>query len=59
MRAVVDDGRGEEHSTEVGQGVLVVAGSDAAPVLDPVEAAFDGVAVPVGVGVEAGWPATA
>jgi hypothetical protein len=43
--AVVGDHRGEEYAAEVGQGVLVVAGGDAAPVFEAVEAALDGVAV--------------
>jgi hypothetical protein len=53
--AVVGDDRGEEYAAEVGQGVLVVAGGDAAPVLEAVEAAFDCVAVAVDVWVEALW----
>jgi len=53
--AVVDDDRGQGDAAEVGQGVFVVAGGDAAPLLEPVEAAFDGVAVAVGLGVEGGW----
>jgi hypothetical protein len=58
MRAVVDDFRGEGDAAEVGQCVLVVSGGDAAPVLEPVEAAFDGVAAPIGVIVEA-WRSAA
>jgi len=53
--AVVDDDRGQGDAAEVGQCVLVVAGGDAAPLFEPVEAAFDGVAVAVGLGVEGGW----
>jgi hypothetical protein len=37
--AVVGDPRGEEYAAEQGQGVLVVAGGDAPPVLEAVEAA--------------------
>jgi hypothetical protein len=58
MGAVVDDDCCEGESAEVGQGVFVVAGGDAAPVLDAVESAFDIVAVPVDVLVEAWGPAT-
>ena len=56
MRAVVDDDRGECDTAEVGQCVLVVSGGDAAPLLEAVETAFDGVAVPVGVAIEVRWP---
>ncbi len=42
--AGVNDGAGQENAAEVGQGVFVVAGRDAAPLLEPVEAALDGVA---------------
>lgn len=34
--AVVGDDRGEEYSAEVGEGVLVVAGGNAAPVFETV-----------------------
>ncbi len=40
----VDDGAGQQDAAEVGQGVFVVAGCDAAPLLESMEAAFDGVA---------------
>jgi len=53
--AVVDDDGGQGDAAEVGQGVFVVAGGDAAPLIEPVEAAFDGVAVAVGLGVEGWW----
>jgi hypothetical protein len=39
--------------------VLVVAGGQAAPVLESVEAAFDDVAAAVAVGVEVDWSAAA
>jgi hypothetical protein len=52
--AGVNDCTGQEDAAEVGQGVFVVAGRDAAPLLEPVEAAFDGVAQPVDSGVESG-----
>src|SRR5918995_3434561 len=59
MRSMVDDDGRQGDSAEVGQGVLVVASGNAAPVLEAVEAAFDGVALPVGGDVETGWsPAT-
>lgn len=57
MGAVEGDDGCECHAAEVGQGVLVVAGGDSAPVLDRVEAAFDAVAVLVDVRVECWWPA--
>lgn len=53
--AVVDDQCGQGDAAEVGQGVFVVAGSDAAPVFESVEAALDGVAVSVQVRVEPWW----
>ncbi|CFS62877.1 Uncharacterised protein [Mycobacterium tuberculosis] len=40
----MDDGAGQQDAAEVGQGVFVVAGCDAAPLLESMEAAFDGVA---------------
>lgn len=51
-----------EHFDEVEGGLevsaqLVVSGGISAPVLTPVEAAFDLVAPLVGVRVERGWPA--
>jgi hypothetical protein len=52
--ACVDDGAGQYDAAEVGQGVLVVAGGDATPLLESVEAAFDGVAQCVERGVERG-----
>ena len=52
--AGVDDCTGQQDAAEVGQGVLVVAGRDAAPLFEPVEAALDGVAQPVECGVERG-----
>ena len=42
--AGVNDCTGQQDAAEVGQGVFVVAGRDAAPLLEPVEAALDGVA---------------
>src|SRR6266480_4302595 len=47
-----DDGGGEEDRTEVGTGILVVAGGDAAPLFRPAEPALDGVAFVVEAGVE-------
>jgi len=41
--AGVNDCTGQQDAAEVGQGVFVVAGRDAAPLLEPVEAALDGV----------------
>ena len=49
---VVDDHAGEQDAAEVGSGVLVIAGGDGAPLLEAAEAAFDGVAVLVALGVE-------
>jgi len=43
--AVVDHDGGKGDATEVGQGVLVVAGRDSAPLFESVEPALDGVAV--------------
>ncbi len=54
--ASVDDCTGQQDAAEVGQGVLVVPGGDAAPLLEPVEPALDGVAQPVAGGVECGRP---
>ncbi len=48
----MDQDRGEHDTAEVGQGVLVVSARDATPLLEPVEAALDGVAVAVQLGVE-------
>ncbi len=53
--AVVDDDRGEGDAAKVGQGILVIAGGDPTPLLEPVEPAFDGVAVAVQPGVEGRW----
>ena len=53
--SVVDDDGGQGDAAEIGQCVLVVASSDAAPLLEPVEAAFDGVAVAIELGVEGWW----
>jgi hypothetical protein len=57
--AVVGDHRGEEYAAEEGQGVLVVAGGDAAPVLEAVEAALDGVAVAAAPGCRRPGPVSA
>jgi transposase len=54
--AGVDDCTGQKDAAEVGQGVFVVPSRDAAPLLEPVEAALDGVAQPVEGGVECGRP---
>ena len=54
----VDDDGGEEYPAEVGAGVLVIAGGDATPLLESAEAALDGVALPVELGVELRRPAT-
>jgi hypothetical protein len=40
--------------SQVGGRALVVAGRDASPLFDPVDAAFDGVALPIGSLVEFG-----
>lgn len=53
----VGDEAGEEDAAEVGGGVFVVAGCDVAPLLEPVESAFDGVALAIAVGIESRWPA--
>jgi hypothetical protein len=53
--AVVEDGGGEGDAAEVGDGVFVVAGGDAAPSLEAPEAASGGVAPFARVGVEAWW----
>ena len=57
-RARPDDRRGEENAAEKANSVLVVARGYAAPLLEPVEAALDGVALLVDCGVEGGWAAT-
>ena len=44
---------GEDESSSVVHGGLVVSGGQAPPLLEPVEAALDGVALSVGVGGEA------
>jgi hypothetical protein len=41
----------------VGDGELVGSCGQAAPLLEAVDASFDGVALLVGLGVEAGWAA--
>ena len=46
-----DYGCGEEDATEEVAGELVVAGGDAAEFLEPVEHAFDEVALPVDLSV--------
>jgi hypothetical protein len=53
-----DDGGGEEDAAGVGAGVFVVAGGDATPLLEPAEAALDGVALLVAFGVELRRPPT-
>jgi hypothetical protein len=45
--------------SEIGAGVLIVAGGDAAPLLEPAEASLDGVALFVEFGVELGRPSAA
>jgi hypothetical protein len=45
------------ESGEVDGCGLVVSGGEAAPVLDAVDASFDGVALLVGRAVEGGWSA--
>ncbi len=49
------DGGGQGYSTEECQGVFVVAGGDAAPVFEAVEAAFDAVAVAIAPRIKTGW----
>ena len=49
---------GQQNAAEEGQRVFVVAGGHSAPLLEPVEAAFNGVALLVDCGVEQGWAAT-
>jgi hypothetical protein len=49
---VVDHDGGQGDAAEAGQGVLVIAGGDSAPLLDAVETAFDGVAVAVELRIE-------
>ena len=53
-----DDGV-EDGCGAVDGGEFVVAGGQAARLLEVTEAAFDDIAVAVVGGVEAGWPATA
>ena len=48
---------GEEYAAEEAQCVFVVAGGDSAPLLEPAEAAFNGVALLVNFGVERWWAA--
>ena len=43
--AAVGDDCGKGDSAEVGQGILVVAGGNGAPVFESVDASFNGVAV--------------
>ena len=57
--AAEDDDGGEKDTTQVGAGVLVVSGGDAAPLLEPAEDALDGVAPAVALRVERGWSAPA
>jgi hypothetical protein len=47
---------GENDAPAVDRGVLVVAGRQAAPVLDPVEGSLDDVAILVGVDVKVDGP---
>ncbi|SDY91307.1 hypothetical protein SAMN05661080_04996, partial [Modestobacter sp. DSM 44400] len=56
--AVMDDHAAEEDTAEVGGGVFVVAGGDSAPLLEPAEPAFDGVAVLVELGIAGRWSPT-
>lgn len=42
----------------VGDGEFVGSHGQAAPLFEAVDAAFDGVPLFVGIGVEAGWPAS-
>jgi len=44
---VVDHDGGEGDAAKAGQGVLVIAGRDSAPLFEPVEPALDRVAVKV------------
>ena len=55
---MVEDDGGEGEASEVGDGVFVVAAGDAAPLLETLEAAFDGAVffVRVGVEVSGGFP---
>ncbi len=55
---MVEHDGGEDDTSEVGDGVFVVAAGDAAPLLEAPEAAFDGVAFFVQVGVEVWGPST-
>jgi uncharacterized protein YndB with AHSA1/START domain len=52
-----DDGGDGEFGAVVG-GAFGVAGGQIAELFESVEAAFDDVAVPVAVDIEAGWPAS-
>jgi hypothetical protein len=51
----MDQGDGQSDAAEEGESVFVVAGRDAAPLLEAEVAAFDGVAFGVGGLVESGW----
>ncbi len=51
-----DEGAGEGDGGEVAVGAFVVAGGDAAPLFEAVEAAFDDVAAPVDSLVEPAGP---
>jgi hypothetical protein len=46
------DEYGEGDAAKVGQRVLVVSGGDPAPLFEPVDASFGGVATPIEIGVE-------
>lgn len=58
MRSVERGDGCECDAAEVGHGVFVVSGGNAAPVLESVKASFDAVALSVDAGVEGRWPAT-
>ena len=58
LRCVLAGSRRPVEAAEEGQRVLVIAGGDAAPLFEPVEAAFNGVALLVDFAVEGRWSTT-
>lgn len=54
----MNEERCDKYATEVSDGVLVVTGCDAAPLIETAEAALDGIAFAVAVLVERGRATT-
>ncbi|MDT9662680.1 hypothetical protein RTZ71_18400 [Rhodococcus qingshengii] len=55
---MMNEERCDKYATEVSDGVLVVTGCDAAPLIETAEAALDGIAFAVAVLVERGRATT-